>query len=153
MGTPLTQENRRAAFFTLPFATGGQTVLRASSGKRSGKGENGLVKLRVFGLLLSNLSLVLAVGQPATASSDDAWASFRTDVSRACAVEAKKRYADPVVVVDSYGAVSYGVALIYARLAGPKGATPPPGLATVVCIYDKKTKKAELSGEFRTVNP
>jgi hypothetical protein len=111
------------------------------------------VKVRVFGLLLSSLTLVLAVVQAAAASSDDAWASFRTDVSHACTVEAKKHYTGPVVVVDPYGSTSYGVALIYARLAGAKGATPPPGLATVVCIYDKKTKKAELSGEFRTVNP
>jgi len=111
------------------------------------------VNFRILGLFVFNLALVLAVGRSASASSDDAWASFRTDVSRACTVEAKKHYADPIVVVDPYGSSSFGVALVYARLPSPKGATPQPGLATVVCIYDKKMKKAELSGEFRTVNP
>jgi hypothetical protein len=56
-------------------------------------------------------------------------------------------------VVDANGSASYGFALVYTRLPAPKGATPAPGLATIVCVYDKKTKKAELSGEFRTVNP
>jgi hypothetical protein len=110
------------------------------------------VRPQIFGLL-ANVVIVLSLGQSANASSDDAWASFRADVARACTIEAKKRYTDPIVVVDPYGSSSFSVALVYARLPGPKGAPPPPGLATVVCIYDKKMKKAELSGEFRTVNP
>jgi len=109
------------------------------------------MKVRFLGLLAA---LVAASLSPhARASSDDAWAAFRADVTRACTAQAKKTYADAVVVVDANGSASYGIALVYARLPAPKGATPSPGLATVVCVYDKKSKKAELSGEFRTVNP
>jgi hypothetical protein len=107
--------------------------------------------MRTLSSLLSLLALAGAL--PARASSDDAWAAFRADVTRACTAQAKKNYADAVVVVDAFGSASYGFALVYAHLPAPKGAMLAPGLATIVCVYDKKTKKAELSGEFRTVNP
>jgi hypothetical protein len=83
---------------------------------------------------------------PASASSDQAWSAFRADVATKCTAAAKKIYANPIVVVDPNGSESYGIALVYARPPAPKGSPPAAGLATVVCIYNKRTKAAELSG-------
>ena len=55
-----------------------------------------------------------------------------------------------VAIVDAYGSESYGIAIVYGREPGGKGATPAPGRASVVCVYDKRTKKAELSGIIET---
>ncbi len=84
------------------------------------------------------------------ASSDEAWASFRTSVAVACTARAKMTYANPLVVVDPFGSESYGVALVYARTPVPKNAPPENSLTTAVCVYDKKTHKAEISGGFQT---
>ena len=81
------------------------------------------------------------------ASSDAAYAAFRADVAKRCTARAKLELADPIVLVDAYGSASYGVALIYGRPQSPRGMPQLPGLASVVCIYDKKT---ELSGPLET---
>jgi hypothetical protein len=101
-----------------------------------------------FGSL--GLVLLFALPSGARASSDDAWTSFRADVTTACSAQAKKLYTNPIVVVDPFGSDSYGVALIYARTPAPKGAPHDNSLTTAVCVYDKKTHKAELSGGFET---
>jgi hypothetical protein len=96
--------------------------------------------------------ILLAWPRPAEtlASSDQAWATFRAQVAAACTAAAKKQYANPIVVVDPFGTESYGVALVYARTPVPKNSPPENSLTTAVCVYDKKTQKAELSGAFRT---
>jgi hypothetical protein len=101
---------------------------------------------------LGSLALVLYSALPsgARASSDDAWTSFRTNVATACTAQAKKVYANPLVVVDPFGSDSYGIALVYARTPVPKGAPPDNSVTTAVCVYDKKTHEAELSGGFQT---
>jgi hypothetical protein len=71
-------------------------------------------------------------------------------VSAACTAEAKKIYTDPLVVVDPFGSASYGIALVYARTPAPRTAPPEHSLTTAVCVYDKRTHRAELSGGFRT---
>jgi hypothetical protein len=91
-----------------------------------------------------------ALPSGARASSDEAWSSFRASVAVACTAQAKETYANPLVVVDRFGSESYGIALVYARTPVPKNAPPANSLATAVCIYDKKTHKAELSGDFET---
>jgi hypothetical protein len=97
------------------------------------------------------LGLFLCVLPSGTrASSDDAWTAFRASVSTACAVAAKRVYANPIVVVDPFGSDSYGVALVYARTPVGKNSPPENSITTAVCIYDKKTHKAELSGGFLT---
>jgi hypothetical protein len=102
---------------------------------------------------LTSLGLALLSALPlgARASSDDAWTHFRADVTTACTAQAKKVYANPLLVVDPFGSDSYGVALVYARTPAPRGAPPGNSLATAICVYDKKTHKAELSGGFQTV--
>jgi len=95
-------------------------------------------------------TLLCVLPSGALASSDDAWTAFRTSVATACTAAAKKDYANPLVVVDPFGSDSYGIALVYARTPAPKGAPPANSLTTAVCVYDKKTHKAELSGGFET---
>jgi hypothetical protein len=102
------------------------------------------------GLSCLGLFLLSALPSGARASSDDAWTAFRTSVTTACTAVAKKDYVNPLVVVDPFGSDSYGIALVYARTPVPKGAPPANSLTTVVCVYDKKTHKAELSGGFET---
>jgi len=84
------------------------------------------------------------------ASSDAAYAAFKTDVAKRCAANAKNAFADPIAIVDAHGSASYGFALVYGRPQTPKGMPQLPGLASVVCVYDKKTKKTELSGPIET---
>ena len=86
----------------------------------------------------------------ARASSDAAYATFKSDVSKACTTLAKFRFADPIVLVDAFGSASYGIAQVYGRPQSPKGLAQLPGLSSAICVYDKKTKKAELSGEIIT---
>lgn len=89
-------------------------------------------------------------GGIARASSDAAYAAAKADVSKTCATLAKSRFSDPIVLVDAFGSASYGIAQIYGRPQSPKGGSQLPGLSSAVCVYDKKTKKAELSGEIST---
>jgi hypothetical protein len=86
----------------------------------------------------------------ALASSDAANATLKSDVSKACTTLSKSRFADPIVLVDAFGSASYGIAQIYGRPQSPKGLAQLPGLSTAICVFDKKTKKAELSGEIMT---
>lgn len=95
------------------------------------------------------LAFACATG-PALASSDAAYSAFKADVAKTCTTLAKSRFADPIVLVDAFGSASYGIAQIYGRPQSPKGLPQLPGLASAVCVYDKKTKKVELSGEIST---
>lgn len=94
--------------------------------------------------------LVLAQPAAASASSDAAWAAFKAEVAKTCTGDAKKIFGDPITLVDARGSASYGMAIVYGRQRGPAGKPDLPGLASVVCVYDKKTKKAELSGIIET---
>ncbi len=86
----------------------------------------------------------------ACASSDAAYATFKVDVAKTCTTLAKSRFTDPIVLVDAFGSASYGIVQVYGRTQSPKGLAQLPGLSSAICVYDKKTKKAELSGEIRT---
>ena len=86
----------------------------------------------------------------AFASSDAAYATFKASVSKTCTTLAKSRFADPIVLVDAFGSASYGIAQVYGRPRSPKGFAQLSGLSSAICVYDKKTKKAELSGEIIT---
>lgn len=96
------------------------------------------------------LALWVALGRAADASSEAAYASFRADVAKGCTARAKTVFADPIVLVDAFGSASYGIALVYGRTQSPKGMPQLSGLESLVCIYDKKTKKIELSGPIQT---
>jgi hypothetical protein len=92
------------------------------------------------------VALLACTAQQSKASSDDAWAAFRTDVRAKCTAAAKSVLSNPVAVVDPFGSESYGIAVVYGRPLPGKGMAAPNVAASVVCVYDKKTKKVELSG-------
>ncbi len=93
----------------------------------------------------SALVALLAVGllpSVAAASSDDAWAAMRTDVSAKCLKAAAGSIEKPKAVVDPFGSESFGLALVSGK---PKGAK---GKITQICVYNKQTKTVELGGEL-----
>ncbi|MDQ1847452.1 hypothetical protein Q9299_04055 [Gemmobacter fulvus] len=89
------------------------------------------MRLSVFALLLSTL--------PCHASSDEAWEQFRTDVHAAC-LAALGDTGTAVIEVNPFGSESYGAALV----------TVSTGTAAerMVCVFDKQSGKAELTGTF-----
>ncbi len=104
-------------------------------------------QLRFWLAMLMFLALQNSIGQ---ASSDAAYAAFKADVAKRCAAHAKSAFADPIAIVDAHGSASYGFALVYGRPQTPRGMPQLPGLASVICVYDKKTKQTELSGAIET---
>lgn len=85
-------------------------------------------------------ALVLAAS-PAFASSDDAWAALRQDVAKACKASAGQDFVKPAVIVDPFGSENFGLAIVTGKLkAGGKG--------SVICLYDKKTKRVEHGSEL-----
>ena len=79
---------------------------------------------------------------PALASSDDAWATFRTDVQAACAqITDVPKGASASYAVNPFGSESYGAALVTVTL---KDGTAD----RMVCIYDKQNKTAEMTAPF-----
>ncbi len=87
-------------------------------------------------------ALSALASQPSAASSPDAWDEFRQKVATNCvALALAGDFKAATARVDPFGTESYGVALITGTLK--QGV----GLASVVCVMDKKTGKAELSGE------
>ena len=94
----------------------------------------------------STLAIVVfaMASQPSAASSPDAWEEFQEKVARACATLALAGDFEKVTAkVDPFGTEAYGIALVSGPLK--KGL----GEARVICVLDKKTGKAELSGESR----
>jgi hypothetical protein len=84
--------------------------------------------------------LALLAPLPASAASPDAWNSFRKDVEAACRTAAAARMPEPQVVVDPFGSESYGLAFL-------RGLSPEDGATqSLVCIYDKKARTAEIGG-------
>lgn len=86
--------------------------------------------LGLFGLTLPTL---------AHASSDDAWAEFRVEVKTACEALAPKD-GTLLTEVNPFGSESYGAALVYHQT--------DLGLDRYICIFDKQSQKAELTGAF-----
>jgi len=102
--------------------------------------------LAAFGALL-----VAVCTATAEASSDQAWLEFKQAVGKACMAEARKVFDNPVAAVDALGSPSYGIALVSGR---PKksvsGNAPDDAIFSAVCVYNKKSKIAELSGFIKT---
>ncbi|WP_117190588.1 hypothetical protein [Rhizobium terrae] len=78
----------------------------------------------------------------AHASSDDAWSGFRAEVSKACIAAAKGLIQNGKALVDPFGSENYGLAVVSGRAAGAKATV------STICVFDKKTKKAEIGGEI-----
>ncbi|AGT07962.1 hypothetical protein [Paracoccus aminophilus] len=86
------------------------------------------------------LAALLASATTAAASSDAAWETFRQEVNDACSALAPKD-GETVIEVNPFGSESYGAALII-HTVNDEGAD------RYVCIYDKTSKKAELTAAF-----
>lgn len=82
------------------------------------------------------------LGAAAHASSDDAWKQFAADVEAKCRKAAAGSLENARAVVDPFGSEHYGLALLTGR---PKGAK---GTISFLCVYDKKTKVAEIGSEL-----
>lgn len=95
---------------------------------------------RVF--FTGSLFALIGAVQVAHASSPDAWQEFQQDVERACREASKGLIDAQVVQIDPYGSESYG----FAVLVGPDAHTSK--LRLVVCAYDKRSQRAEVSGTF-----
>jgi hypothetical protein len=80
---------------------------------------------------------------PASASSDDAWKAFAADVEDKCRAAISKVLKNPKLDVDSFGTENHGVAIGRGVVIGGKNRK------AIVCIYDKKSKTVEISGELR----
>jgi len=93
-------------------------------------------------LTLCAASLAMMAVAPAFAASDDAWAQFRADVEAACLAAAEPMFGTAAARVDPFGSENYGLALITGT---PKGIE---GEIAAICVYDKKTKAAEIGGEL-----
>jgi len=87
-------------------------------------------------------ALVLAGFAAAHASSDDAWAQFRAEVDKACVSAAKGLIENGRALVDPFGSESYGLAVVSGKAIGAKAGI------SAICVFDKKTKKAEIGGEI-----
>ncbi|WP_126974774.1 hypothetical protein [Frigidibacter oleivorans] len=89
------------------------------------------------------LAAALAAPLPARASSEAAWETFRQEVVAAC--EALLTGPGPHRIdVNPFGSASYGLALVHVQTGSGDSATTE----TQGCIYDKRTKVAELTGPF-----
>jgi len=101
-----------------------------------------------FALSLSTvLAASVVLGSTASASSDGAWAEFAAAVDKACVKAASGQIEKGRTVVDPYGSEKYGLAIVTGR---PSGVPKNKKLAdiSVICVYDKKTKAAEVGGEI-----
>jgi hypothetical protein len=86
------------------------------------------------------LALCLAlIASPALASSPDAWEEFRQTVQKACAALVQDQ-GTVTVEVNPFGSESYGAALV--------SVATDQATEQMICILDKVTGKAELTGPF-----
>lgn len=88
------------------------------------------------------IAALLLATTPALASSEDAWKEFRENVRNGCARAVAQRLRDAKIDVDPFGSDSYGVAI--ARGVSTDAKAP----RAIVCVYDKRSKAVEASGEF-----
>lgn len=84
---------------------------------------------------------ILAAGA-AEAASPDAWSAFRTEVDKACVTAAKGLIENGRALVDPFGSEHYGLAVVSGKAVGAKATI------STICVFDKKTKKAEIGGEI-----
>ncbi|MTH78666.1 hypothetical protein [Paracoccus aestuariivivens] len=86
------------------------------------------------------LLLLAFAATPALASTDEAWKEFQADVEKACTALAPAE-GETGIEVNPFGSEHFGAALLITTL-------PDGGADRYVCIYDKQTKKAELTAPF-----
>ncbi len=87
--------------------------------------------------------ILAAAASQAFASSDDAWAEFAKDVTKACKAAVADSYVKPRVIVDPFGSEHYGLAIVTGKLKAG-------GTGSHICVYDKVSKKVETGSELGT---
>jgi len=88
-------------------------------------------------------ALVCLIGaEPVFASSPDAWAAFRANISKKCLAAAQAEMTHVRVRVDPFQAPSYGFGVVYGRDKFSKGK------AIRLCVYDKISEKVELTDDI-----
>ena len=87
-------------------------------------------------------TLFLLAAGVASASSDEAWKEFVGDVQAKCLAASEVMIEDAKAVVDPIGSENFGLAILTGKAKGAD--------ATIshICVYDKKTKSAELGSEL-----
>ena len=99
-------------------------------------------------------ALLTASGMPALASSDEAWEAFRASVVATCqALVEAPDVADVTIEVDPFGTQTYGAALVTVERSRQDnvdgtGAVEAAPYDRMICIYDKQSKVAELTGSL-----
>ncbi|SMO62106.1 hypothetical protein [Paracoccus laeviglucosivorans] len=88
--------------------------------------------------------VLLLSASPVLASSDDAWAQFQTDVETACTALAPEA-GETTIEVNPFGSETYGAAIVTTTYEGG-------GADRSICIYDKHSKKAEMTAAFTPVD-
>lgn len=91
-------------------------------------------------LMLAGLSLGFGT-LSARASSDDSWAAFGKEVAAACKAATGDSFSKPRVVVDPYGSERFGLAIVTGKLKAG-------GTGSVICVFDKQSRKAEVGSEL-----
>lgn len=82
----------------------------------------------------------------ASASTEDAWNSFRASVKTACqALVDVPADATVTVEVNPFGSESYGAALVNVTYA--------TGTDRMICIFDKRTGAVEITAPFTDAAP
>jgi len=99
------------------------------------------MRLKIIGLV--SVVIITGVVCVALASSPDAWEEFRKDIRRKCEQKLQNVLIDPKIIVDPFGVSSAGIALC----AGQSKHSKEQHI--VICVYDKKSKKVELTSEIK----
>lgn len=87
-------------------------------------------------------SLAVIAATPALASSDAAWEEFRAEVETACKALAEVPEGGKLLIeVSPQGSESYGTALVTVGLKDG-------GADRMICVMDKKSRKAEIAAPF-----
>ncbi|PPD41393.1 MAG: hypothetical protein CTY15_13620 [Methylocystis sp.] len=88
------------------------------------------------------LAALLVSATPALASDEASWEAFRAEVRKGCEKAVAGTLEKPAIAVDPHGSESYGIAIAKGKSKYSKDTL------AVVCVFDKRTKKLETSGEF-----
>lgn len=82
------------------------------------------------------------------ASSSDAWEEFEQSVRIQCSISFDRSFSRYHIYIDPYGTESYGIAIARGTLKSSTGLRAPD--SSMVCIYNKQSKQAEVGQSFNS---